>query len=69
MHDIEKLWACYRASYPDATDEQIHYWINGTPGEDEADHVAPPLLKNGYTGWELAARARAGRGEDLMQAG
>jgi hypothetical protein len=51
----EKLWASYRESYPDATDEDIDYWIHGAPGEPEHEHAAPPLLKEGTTAWERAA--------------
>ena len=50
---LEKLWAGYRVSYPEASDDEIHYWIYGDPFEAEEDHQAPPLLKQGDTAREV----------------
>jgi hypothetical protein len=54
-YEEEKLWACYRASYPNASDEDLHYWIHGSLGEPEEDHAAPPILTEAYTPSERMA--------------
>jgi hypothetical protein len=61
----EKLWACYRASYPDATDEDIDAWVHAEPADhdDDAAPAAPPIIRTAptvreYTLWERAAGLR-----------
>jgi len=60
---LEKLWASYRVSYPEASDDEIHYWMYGDPFEDEEDHYSPPILKKGDTARELRLAEAQRRGE------
>ena len=63
----EKAWADFRASYPNATDDDIHSWIYGDDDIPEEDHYAPPILKQGVTSLQVARPslqvAIKGRGE------
>jgi hypothetical protein len=62
----EKLWACYRASYPNASEEDIDAWVHAGPDPadgDDAPPAAPPITKTAptareYVLWERAAGLR-----------
>lgn len=46
MRDVDQAWADYRASYPDATDEEIWGWVHD---DDPGAPAPPPILRRGRT--------------------
>ena len=46
VRELDQAWADYRASYPDATDDQISAWIHD---DDPSAPPAPPILRRGRT--------------------
>ncbi len=46
LEEVDQLWADYRASYPDADDEEIHGWIHD---DDPSAPEPPPILRRGAT--------------------
>ena len=70
----EKLWACYRASYPEASDDDIDAWVHAEPADhDDAPPAAPPITRTTptareYALWERAAGLRPDYDEDPVPA-
>ena len=59
----EKEWANYHASYPDATDEDIHAWLND---DDPHNDPAPPILRQGLTNLETRFAIRRAYGDAAL---
>jgi Domain of unknown function (DUF222) len=66
VYDERKLRACYVASHPEATDDEISYWIHGDDLEGESDHLAPTITVEGYTEWERRAMRDMRREQALV---
>ena len=58
--EIRRLRADYAAAYPDATDEEIDYWIFGDPFEDEENHFQPSLTAAADTTESVVPLRRVG---------
>jgi hypothetical protein len=59
QREAEQEKADYRASYPDATEEEIHRWVHD---DDPQASAPPPVLRRGDTVAAVVAREEAGRG-------
>jgi hypothetical protein len=59
QREAEQQKADYRASYPDASEEEIHRWVHD---DDPQAPEPPPVLRHGDTVAAVVAREGAGRG-------
>ena len=62
-HEIEQQKADYRASYPGATEDQIHAWVHD---DDPQAPPPPPVLRRGRTLRAVHAEERVTRGRGRL---
>jgi hypothetical protein len=66
MYHERKLRAGYHASYPDAGDDEIMYWIYGDAVEGEERHERPPILVDAPSEWESSGLRQMHRDTALV---